>query len=95
MFPTRKWDLENFKKDCQSKYGTIPQEDYIIDLYGGRELTDFQDYSNIFFSSGKRDPWSAGSINRSISENIIAYVIDDAAHHLDLRAPNDNDPPGV
>ena len=58
-------------------------------------MTDFRDYSNIFFSNGDRDPWKAGSPSNSINQNIIAFEIEDAAHHLDLRLPNDNDPQGV
>ena len=87
MFPQRTWDLNQIKQDCLAKYGLVADEDFIINKYGGRSMTDFKSYSNIFFSNGEHDPWSAGSPLISLSESLISFVIEDAAHHLDLRRP--------
>ena len=45
--------------------------------------------------NGKLDPWSGGSPLRSLSKDIIAYYMEDSAHHLDLREPNNLDPQDV
>ena len=47
------------------------------------------------YRNGKLDPWSGGSPTRSLTKDIIAYYMNDSAHHLDLREPNPNDPPDV
>eukprot|EP01017_Pseudomicrothorax_dubius_P007948 TRINITY_DN12562_c0_g1_i2.p1 TRINITY_DN12562_c0_g1~~TRINITY_DN12562_c0_g1_i2.p1 ORF type:complete len:101 (+),score=31.57 TRINITY_DN12562_c0_g1_i2:65-367(+) len=68
----------------------------IRDRYmGGERTSEFLSYSNIFFANGDLDPWSAGSPLETISSSLPAYVIHDAAHHLDLRPPNSADPQSV
>ena len=71
------------------------RENFVLDFYGGRSTAEYLGYSNIFFSNGQLDPWSAGSPLESISENLIAFYIAHSAHHLDLRDPNDADPDSV
>lgn len=41
------------------------------------------------------DPWSGGGVLRSPNDNIQVIIIPEAAHHLDLRASNPNDPRSV
>lgn len=47
------------------------------------------------FSNGDLDPWSGGGVLKSISDTLVAIVIPDGAHHLDLRAATPHDPPDV
>ena len=43
-------------------------------------------------SNGLLDPWHGGGVLESISDTIIALIIPNGAHHLDLRSPSKNDP---
>ena len=43
--------------------------------------------SRIIWSSGSHDPWSAYSVNHSLSDDLLAVIIDGGAHHSDLGGP--------
>jgi hypothetical protein len=43
--------------------------------------------SRIIWSSGSHDPWSAQSVNHSLSDDLLAVIIDGGAHHSDLGGP--------
>lgn len=47
------------------------------------------------FSNGLQDPWSGGGVLRSPNRDIIVIIIPEAAHHLDLRSANPQDPASV
>lgn len=41
------------------------------------------------------DPWHAGGVLVNVSDTVVSYMIDKAAHHLDLRSPHPSDPQSV
>ena len=49
-------------------------------------------YWLVFHSNGHLDPWSGGGVLQSVSPSLVAMVIHDGAHHLDLRAATSADP---
>jgi len=61
------------------------------DYYGGLRLGGA---SNIVFSNGALDPWSAaGVIRGSPNRSLIPLLLDEGAHHLDLMFSTPADPP--
>ncbi|XP_077984303.1 lysosomal Pro-X carboxypeptidase-like [Glandiceps talaboti] len=92
MFPPSTWDFDTFAKNCHKSWGITPRKNWIAVQYGGK---DIKAASNIVFSNGNLDPWSAGGVLESLSESLVAIVIKDGAHHLDLRASDKDDPQSV
>lgn len=43
------------------------------------------------YSNGQLDPWSAGGVLETLTSDLPAVLIPNAAHHLDLRAKNPAD----
>lgn len=88
MFEPTKWDFHAYSEECHLSWGVRPRPDWIITNYGGKNISS---HSNIVFSNGDLDPWSAGGVRKSISDTLIAITITDGAHHLDLRSKNPKD----
>uniref|UniRef100_A0A914YK42 Uncharacterized protein n=1 Tax=Panagrolaimus superbus TaxID=310955 RepID=A0A914YK42_9BILA len=92
---------------CTNIYGSIGwtpsflREDAVKQEYGW----DFSKATNILFTNGALDPWSAGGVNAGTpgiggsngdpSRGIYNYKVDGSAHHLDLRQPASCDPSSV
>ena len=75
-----------------------PDYSWPLDYFGGYDIEkDFLGATNIVWSNGELDPWRAGGLNKNVSADgsSIALYIEGGAHHLDLRHPNDLDPPSV
>lgn len=91
MFEKRDFNLTSISEKCVSDYGISPDADAAIREWGGRDLSAA---SNIIFSNGDRDPWSAGGVLHTIpNKSISVIVIPHACHHEDLRSPGPDDPP--
>ena len=76
-------------------WGVTPRPDWEEMTFMGNHISAG---SNIFLTSGQLDPWRAAGITTKppgSPDSIIVRVIEHAAHHLDLRAANELDPPSV
>jgi len=96
MFLPQPFDLNAFDEYCHNTWGVIPRPNWVIDYYGGNPISSGPNFvgSNIVWSNGRLDPWSGGGVRQDVSDT-VAVFIQDGAHHLDLRAPNPQDPPSV
>lgn len=93
MFENEAWDFEEFSEACYKRWGVkMLRPDVAVLEYGGKDLSA---YSNIIFSNGLLDPWAPGGVLHDISDSVRAFIIPEAAHHLDLREDNPNDPESV
>ncbi|XP_078078018.1 lysosomal Pro-X carboxypeptidase [Mustelus asterias] len=92
MFEPVPWDFQLFSDNCKKEWGIRPRPDWITTVYGGKNINS---HSNIIFSNGGLDPWASGGVTKSISDTLIAIIIPEGAHHLDLRSRNDKDPISV
>ena len=96
MFERSDWDLAAYTAQCQQTWGeaAVPQASLADNMYGGRDVSMA---TNIVFSNGLLDPWSSGGILRSgkNKSGVVALIIPEGAHHLDLRGTNPADPVSV
>jgi len=92
MFEKAPWNETEVIETCQAKWKVKPRIKMADIMYGARQL---HGASNIVFSNGLLDPWSSGGILRSVSKSVVALLIPEGAHHLDLRGANENDPDSV
>ncbi|KAI5722701.1 hypothetical protein M8J76_012307 [Diaphorina citri] len=92
MYEPYDWNLAAYSNACEELFGVRPDLSIIPKMFGDRRI-EFT--SNVIFSNGLKDPWSAGGVHRNLSDSIVAILIPDSAHHLDLRGSNPLDPPSV
>ena len=96
MFLNKSFNYEEYAMICLNQFGLSVQWDWALDFFGGwNPESDFMHASNIIFSNGSIDPWFAGSIVSNVSDSCIAFTMEKAAHHLDLKLPHENDPQSV
>ncbi|XP_006823122.1 dipeptidyl peptidase 2-like, partial [Saccoglossus kowalevskii] len=92
MFPDLPFTLKMRDEYCEKKWNIVPRNDWLnVHLWGKDILTA----SNIVFANGSLDPWRRGGVLSSLSDSLIAVLIDGGAHHLDLRGANPLDPQSV
>lgn len=96
MFPFMPFDMKSYLLQCEKQWGVIPKPRWVETHYGGRGRgLDLKYASNIVFSNGDLDPWSSGGVTTSVSDSVVAVMIENGAHHLDLRFSNPADPQSV
>lgn len=92
MFEPQPWNFQAFSDECYDLFAVRPREHWAGTVYGGKNIAS---HSNIIFSNGGLDPWMSGGVTRTISDSLVAIIIPDGAHHLDLRYNNEYDPATV
>ncbi|XP_068669066.1 uncharacterized protein [Aristolochia californica] len=94
MFEESRFDLQGFTKFCQNAFGATPRAHWIAINFGDHEMKTVLGKfgSNIIFSNGLRDPYSAGGILQNISDSVVAVHSEQGAHCLDLL-PSSSDTP--
>lgn len=58
---------------------------------------DITTASNVFLTNGQIDPWRSAGIQECplCGPSVVVRELENAAHHLDLRASDKMDPPSV
>lgn len=94
MFYAAPFSLDELTGLCQDTYGVTPRPSWIPSYYGGKDLSG---HTNIVFSNGNLDPWSAGGVleDSGADESIVVLRVKGGAHHLDLRGSHKLDPDSV
>jgi len=94
MFPYRPFTMEWLTDHCRSKFGIwgTPQPHGLVEEWGYDDLVA-RGASNILFTNGLNDMWSAGSYLSNVSETVLALNFPNGAHHSDLshQGPTDDD----
>ncbi|PRW44843.1 prolyl endopeptidase-like isoform A [Chlorella sorokiniana] len=94
MFWKEPFSTKQTEEGCRDQWGVEPRTLWASVEWGGRRL---EAASNIVFSNGLLDPWSGGGVLYNISEanDLVAVIIPEGAHHLDLMFSHQLDPPSV
>ena len=93
MFWKYEFNMTFVQEHCQKKWGIQPRPFWIATQYG--PIQSVGNYSNIVFSNGAYDPWIAGGMTKNVSDTVVAYIVEEGAHHLDLMFSNPQDPQSV
>lgn len=92
MFPKIVYNEDLRQAYCSKTWGVKIRNEWPAISFWGR---DIKASSNIIFSNGLLDPWHNGGPLKDVTDSIIAVLVKDGAHHLDLREANPLDPESV
>jgi len=95
------FDYDSSAALCAKLYGSavVPDTAALARQFGGYALADGSSgVSNIIWSQGTLDPWHGWwqqMVQPPEGSGIHHFLLQDSAHHLDLRGPHPQDPPAV
>ena len=75
MFEPQEWNFQEFLDGCYKQWGIRPRIEWPYIEFGGKNLTDLRYFSNIIFTNGNLDPFSAGGVRSTITETLPAILI--------------------
>jgi len=75
------WDFESAANGCVYDWGVRPRKEWANIGLSSKHLSSS---TNIVFSNGRLDPWHGGGILHNVSDTVIAVLIENGAHHIDL-----------
>ncbi|GMI11797.1 hypothetical protein TrVE_jg6518 [Triparma verrucosa] len=90
MFWDAPWDGDASAQSCVESNGIYPDRSHFALSYGNK-VDWARDASNIVWSQGEYDPWRGGGVQEDLNDSLIAVVIGEAAHHLDLFFSHEGD----
>lgn len=93
MFFKYKWGISEIGNYCTDKYGVEPLPAEFSLKHGGLDLKKAT--SKLILTNGYLDPWMPGGYNKSQSKDILFWMVEQGAHHLDLREDHEGDPKNV
>lgn len=86
------YDHARMDEHCDKYFGKTPRYGVLNDELGAANIPAS---SNIVFANGLLDPWHSGGVLQNISESLVALIIPEGAHHLDLFFSTPEDPASV
>jgi lysosomal Pro-X carboxypeptidase len=91
--PTGPFDPTAAAVECKKTWGVAPNPLWARLTYGGIDGLR-QGLTNVVFSNGLLDPWSAGGIldTKGFHPSVVSVLIPHGAHHIDLMFSTDMDP---
>lgn len=92
MFWKQEFDPIKTSDECYKQWGVRPRPTKPSIEWGGKRLASL---SNVVFSNGRMDPWMGGGVLHNLSDTVVAVIIPEGAHHLDLMFDHENDPESV
>ncbi|RNA18807.1 dipeptidyl peptidase 2-like [Brachionus plicatilis] len=92
MFPVISYNEELREQYCLKTWGVKVRKEWPSIQFWGKHI---KTATNIVFSNGLLDPWHNGGPLTNVSDSLVAVIIEDGAHHLDLRGSDPNDPQSV
>jgi len=92
MFWPQPWEPVASAAGCLLQFGEQTRGFSAHIDYGGADLSSV---SNIFYTNGDLDPWKPGGITANVSASVVAYILPDVGHHIDLMFTNPSTPPSV
>jgi lysosomal Pro-X carboxypeptidase len=99
MFVPNPWDYSTYAQNCLLKWSRSPQPLYGQTFFGASDpamgFSSLIYESQFIFTNGKLDPWQSGAVIETPNPYIWVFNIEGGAHHLDMRAPNPQDPQDV
>lgn len=92
MFFVEEFNLTESVQQCRASWNVTSHPLWATIEWGAYNI---HACSNIVFSNGDYDPWMGSGVTSDISESLVALVIKESAHHLDLFWSNEADPESV
>eukprot|EP01008_Symbiontida_sp_HLA12_P000193 NODE_1190_length_645_cov_265.243295_g1181_i0.p2 GENE.NODE_1190_length_645_cov_265.243295_g1181_i0~~NODE_1190_length_645_cov_265.243295_g1181_i0.p2 ORF type:complete len:113 (+),score=9.62 NODE_1190_length_645_cov_265.243295_g1181_i0:126-464(+) len=94
MFPRIPFNLTWLDWHCNRRFG-IPSRPHWMEFLVGVDNFARTGATRIIFSNGMQDPWHVGGVLRSLSPTLVAVIMENGAHHVDLRGSDPADTPDV
>jgi lysosomal Pro-X carboxypeptidase len=96
FYPPSPWNLTATSEGCVTQFGVKPRASWgSVGFPGDRLFSDAAGFSRIIFTNGLLDPWNGGGVmqNISVERDLLAYVLPNGGHHLELMWAHPDDPP--